>query len=661
MFSHLVQNIPLPIAARLLIERKFTAILRLTLEEAQKAADESSIANDGSISESSPSIEEESLRPSKKRKRSPELIAKPGGLAGLLDLMDAIYATLDFMTRSTKPTTAASEKGRDAAFSAEYMRTAIKSPAQESATILGLWFSLSGIVLKARKDSLETSWLSPFIEIWDARAADESELSFFSRHCLESLVLLLRATGRGFSGNNNWTSQLEQLVARNVMIPAKAAKRDDPESSLLPNLARIPVVKNTANAPVFFDIAIRSILGHGTQRRRPQDDAWLQHVFITLQDALVQRPEDNSEALCAMLQSARKYSVGIELSNLRNITSKFALSKGRNDWKLVQSIIALDANVFLIPDSETNLLDELFSRITKTCVQPEWAEVADRVVLDVLVPLMNEFAKARDLSGFVRHWYAQLVEFEKLRVEAMLFSMDLFGAWEDEALQTELIKLLEPSLTIQQINQILDWLSIELADNPNAVCVILQAISRSVSREETVDSINTRLYHIMFDDEASDRLDGRYKWRSWRILSETLSWVMEPGLEDLSMLWGPGSTKRTMRFGSLGNMVLSAGFLEVYSGTTINLESLERLRCTCASWSAAETGSKLADLSRDLVLDLLERLARELKTFPRDLAGDFGMGRSICGGRQNTLYRDISWMMWALVRCIFVEYPKVLT
>ncbi|TVY34122.1 Nucleolar pre-ribosomal-associated protein [Lachnellula occidentalis] len=661
LFGHLVQSIPLPIAARLLIERKFTAILRQTLEEALKAADESNIANDRAISESSPAIEGESSRPSKKRKRSPELIAKSGGTAEFLDLMDAIYTTLYFITRSTKSTAAISEKGRDASFSAEYMRTAVKSPAQESATILGLWFSLSDVVLGARKESVESSWLSPFIEIWNARAADESELSFFSRHCLESLVLLLRATGKGISGNDDWTAQLEQLVARNVMIPAKAAKRDDPESSLLPNLARIPVVKNTANAPVLFDIAIRSIVSHGTQRRRPQDDAWLQHVFTTLQDALVNRREDNSEALCAMLQSARKYKVGIELSTLRNITSRFALPKGRNDWKLVQNLIALDANVFLIPDSEANLLDELFSRITKACIQSDWAEVADRVVLDVLVPLMNEFAKARDLPGFIRHWYAQLVEFEKLRIEAMLFSMELFSAWEDEALQTELSKLLEPSLTIQQINQVLDWLSTQLAENPNAVCVILQAISRSISREETVDSVNTRLYHIMFDDEASEKLDGRYKWRSWSILSETLSWVMEPGLEDLSVLWGPGSTKRTKRFGPLGNKVLSAGLLEVYSGTTVNLESLEILRCTCASWSAAKIGSNLAGLSRDLVIDLLERLARELKTFPRDLAVDFGMGRSICAGRQNTLYRDISWMMWALVRCIFVEYPKVLT
>ena len=660
MFSHLVQSIPLPIAARLLIERKFTAILRQTLEEAQKAADESNIANDGAISESSPAVEGESSRPWKKRKRSPELVAKSGGTAELLDLMDAIYTTLDIITRSTKPTTAISEKGRDAAFSAEYMRTAIKSPAQESATILGLWFSLSDVVLGARKASVESSWLLPFIEIWNARAADESELSFFSRHCLESLVLLLRATGKGFSRTNDWTAQLEQLVARNIMIPAKAAKRDDPESSLLPNLVRIPVVKNTANAPVFFDIAIRSILSHGTQRRRPQDDAWLQNVFTTLQDALVQRREDNSEALCAMLQSARKYRVGIELSTLRNITSKFALPKGRNDWKLVQNLIALDANVFLIPDSETNLLDELFSRITKACVQPDWAEVVDRVVLDVLVPLMNEFAKARDLSGFIRHWYAQLVGFEKLRIEGMLFSMELFSAWEDEALQTEISRLLEPSLTTQQINQILDWLSTQIPENPNAICVILQAISRSISREETVDSINTRLYHIMFD-EASEKLDGRYKWRSWTILSETLRWVMEPGLEDLSMLWGPGSPKRTKRFGSLGNKVLSAGLLEVYSGTTVNLESLEVLRCTCAAWSAAEAGSNLADLSGDLVIDLLERLARQLKMFTRDLAGDLGMSQSICAGRQNTVYRDISWMMWALVRCIFVEYPKVLT
>jgi nucleolar pre-ribosomal-associated protein 2 len=662
LFCRLVRSIPLPIAARLLIERKFTTILRQTLEEAQRAASELNATNNGAIPESSPAAEGESSRPSKKRKRSPEPITKSGGAAGLLDLMDAIYATLELMTRSRKPTTTISEEERTAAFSAEYMRTAIKAPAQESAIILGLWFSLSTKVLEARKDTIKTSWLSPFIEIWNARAADDSELLLFSRHSLVSLMSLLRATRKGFSQNTEWTAQLEQLVARNVMIPAKAEKINTPESVLLPSLARIPVIQNTENAPVFFGIAIRSILTHGTRRRRPQDDAWLQHVFITFQDALQpQRGGENSEALCAMLQSAEKYRVGIDLPTLRIITSKFAFPEGRDDWKLVAKLIALDANVFLIPDSETDLLNELLSRITKAYVQPGWVDIADHVVLDVLVPLMNEFAKARDLSGFICHWYTQLVEFEKVRQEAMLFSMELFSAWEDEALQIELSKLLEPSLTMQQINQILDWLSTQLAENPNAVCVILQAIAGSIFREDTVDTIKTRLYHIMFDNEASEKLDGRYKWRSWSILSQTLNWVMEPGLDELSELWGPESVKRAKRFGSLGNKVLSKGLLEVYGGNTVSLESLKMLRCICTSWSVARAGSNLANLSRNLVLDFLERLARELRIFSRDLAGDMGMGQSICDGRHNTLYRDISWMMWAFVRCVFLEHPEVLT
>lgn len=658
LFCHLLQSIPLPVAARLLIERKFTTILRQTLEEAQKAVTESNNTKIGSERASSPA--EESSKPSKKRKRSPELVTKSEG-AGLLDLLDAIYTTLEFIARSTKAIAATSEEGRDAAFSSEYMKTTIKTSAQESATILGLWCSLSMELLKSRAEFVERSWLSPFVEIWDVRVTEGSDPTLFSRHALIPLMSLLRAT-KETSQYMEWTAQLEQLVARNAIIPAKTAKLDEPTSVLLATLANNPVISSTANAPVFFDIAIRSIVTHGTQRRRPQDDDWLQHVFATLRDAfLPNRTVQNSEALCAMLQSAKKYKADLNLTTLRSITSNFALPQDHDDWNLVAKLIALDANVFLIPDNDTDLMTELLTRITKACIQKDWADLADKVVLDVVVPLMKEFAKARDLSGFIRHWYAQLVEFERLRQEAMLFSMDVFGAWENEALQAELSKLLEPSLTIQQISQILDWLSIRTSENPNAVCVILEAISGSISREETVDAINTRIYHIMFDNEVSEKLDARCKWRSWRVLSHTFHWIMSPGLDELSALWGPGTGNRTKRFDALGNQVLSKGLLEMYGGNTVSLESLEMLRCVCASWNAADKGSKLANLSKHLLLNFLERLARELKIFPRDLVGDMGFARSICGGRQNTLYRDISWMMWAFVHIVFVEYPKVLT
>jgi nucleolar pre-ribosomal-associated protein 2 len=613
------------------------------LEDAHKAAGQSN-TGEGST------IEKKSSKFSKKRKRSPELDL-PSETVGLIELLDAIYTAVEILVQSTKSITAISEEGRSAAFSAEYMKTAIKAPAQESATILGLWFSLSAEVLKSRNATLVPS---PFIEIWDARAADDSELIQFSRHALVSLMSLLRFTKKERLRNDEWTAQLEQLVARNVMIPAKTEKSQNAESVLLPTLARIPVITNTANAPIFFDIAIRSIVTHGTQRRRAEDEAWLQHVFSTMQDALLpQRPEENSEALCAMLQSAKKYKVDIELSTLRTITSKFALTEKRDDWNLVAKIIALDANVFLIPNTERDLLSDLLTRITKAGLQPEWAELADQVVCEVVVPLMNEFAKARDLSGFIHHWHDQLVALEKLMPRNSKDQPSLFNAWEDEALQTELSKLLEPSLTLQQINQILDWLS---TANIYPRSVIVDAIAGSISRDETVDAIDTRLVHMISNHKETMHMNPRFTWRTYRILSRTSNWIMAPGLRELSKLWKQGVPP----FNVLTHPT-STLLGEKLPDNKAYPHRLETLRCSCALWSAARAGSQLEKLSKASLQQFIPLLEEDLKTFIESLSKNMDVGQSISSTRVNTVRKDDGYTKWTLVRSIFAKYPKVLT
>jgi nucleolar pre-ribosomal-associated protein 2 len=274
----------------------------------------------------------------------------------------------------------------------------------------------------------------------------------------------------------------------------------------------------------------------------------------------------------------------------------------------------------------------------------------------VTIPLMNEFAKARDLSGFIRHWYAQLVEFERLRKEFRLFSMAIFSAWEDDSIQLELSKMLEPSLTVQQIVQLLDWLSAEVEVNPDSVCVILEAIAVSITHEDVIDAVGLRLYHIMFDDEVSAKLDRRYEWRSWRLLSRALSWTEGDGLKQLSELW----LENKRPFNALSGKSGVNGLLKIVDGNTVELETLEVLRFVCAAWNKSEKGSRLRDLATKPMLKFLQSLARDIEVFPRDLQSGKELGEELCGSEMNTLYRGVGWMIWSFVRCIFVEYPKVL-
>lgn len=356
-----------------------------------------------------------------------------------------------------------------------------------------------------------------------------------------------------------------------------------------------------------------------------------------------------------MLQSAVTYKVGFELPTLRAVTSEYALPEATTNWELLHTLVLLDANVFLIQDNERDLLQEVLTRITTASIDPAWIEISKQVVSDVVLPLMSESANARDLSGFIRHWYAELVEIEKLRKEKDS-SISIYSAWEDDALQMQLGKLFEPSLTLRQITEILDFLEEEADKSPDAVCVLVEAIAGAITREEVVDTVQLRLYHIIFDNRRSKKLDKRYRWRSWRILSRTLSWSSNSQIEELAALW-EGGKKPFDKFTGKSSV---KGLLDLRDGVNADLEALEELRTACAAWDKAEEWSPLMKLAKTTLLNFLKGLACDVKSLLRDLRGEKQLGEEVCGVELNTQFRGAGWMMWSFARAVFVEYPKAL-
>lgn len=654
LLHYILRSIPSTNAAQILSERKFISILAQTLEEAQTSVAESITVKQSSESEtgSSSTAKPSKITSSKKRKRSETDNAESCNPNG--GLLAAVSEAVNYISGSGKGASDPMTTGGSDTFSAEYMKTVLSTTAEEAAKILGSWLTLA--LKETPAVVVNSSLTSPFVEIWELHIAGSEDLMQFSLYCLQPLLAVLSKGSQG-QDKGDWSSQLEQLVARYIMNPTRTATADNAESDMLSNLIKVPVIVDSANACVLFDIAINSLQPTKFLRRRPQDNAWLQTVFTVLKDAMpLQRLEDNRHSIQKMLQSAIDCKVVFDLSVLRSVTVHQALLDDSTDWNLLSTIIKLDANTLLIPNEEKDLMLEVLNRITAACLEPTWSTLYDQIVNDVLITLMKEFANARDLSGFLRHWYAQLVEFERLRKEAHLFSMSLFSAWEDDNLQSELGKLLEPSLTVQQIIQLLDWLSEEVKANPNAVCVILEAISGAITREEVIDAAGLRLYHIMFDNGASEKLDGRYQWRSWRLLSRSLEWIQADELEKISQLWD----EKQKPFDLLSTRKTIGGLLDIDAENTVGLETLEVFKLSCAMYSSAADDSKLRSQAIKPLRKFLQDLACDIKTFPHDLQSDQGLGEEICGSSMNTLYRGAGWMMWAFIRCVLVEYPRVL-
>jgi nucleolar pre-ribosomal-associated protein 2 len=606
----------------LLVEKKFTEILKITLGGVRKAADEGE-----KVIEEKP---EKAAKNSKKRKRTPIAENNDAGLGAVLLQMEAVHSVVSFIT-SAAQTVVSQEDGRDLAFTAEYMKTAIRTSAEESATILGLWLSLSSKVPHA-KDGFD-SWLSPFIELWQDRIAGENDLMFFSSHCTKWMLELLH-TGR-------WGSQLEMLVARNVLFPARSDWLVTPESPLLSTLTKLFVIQDPRNASAFYDISIRSIQTHGNGRRKEHDDSWLQHVFSTLQEGFVaKRHRQNCTALHAMLLSAVRFKVRLDLPSVRKVASQYAFAKEDPDWKLVAALLKLDGNVFLIPDAGEDLLNTLLDKITKLPFKDEY-EWSETISSDVLIPLMREFAKARDLTGFLRHWHAQLVSFEKIRNE---FDLSSFSPWEGESLQKDLHKIFESSLTLQQITQILDWLEVDVKISPDAVSVILQAIAGAITHEDVADAVAMRLHRIMCESQ----LERRYKWRSSSIFSQTMNWVRTQTIE--SALSEEPTLFDYMR-GSNGMDL---------DDESQNLEDLEIFRAICALWNASTTGSVPRILVEPFLLEHVLALSKTLSVNDQKLLNSTSDALLSFNTVQHSPYRGFTWSVWSCACVLFIEYPRAL-
>ncbi|KAK2629876.1 hypothetical protein QTJ16_000696 [Diplocarpon rosae] len=643
LLSYLVRVIPITIAARILVERQFISIIRQTLEEAQKFG--KYVTAMESASESS-ATEQETVKVSKKRRRTGELVTKPNGQeAGALpDLLNALYLALNTVVQYTKPLATPIEDERSTEFSAEYMKSVLRTSAEEAAAVLGLWLSLCHSALPLAKTPTSIgSWLSPFIEVWNLHTTGDNPHLQFSVHSTRPLLLLLGSLKGGLILANvpTWVGQLEKLVAQNIVLPSKA------DTGLLETLTQAFVLQNNENGPLLFEVAVRSVQPtRSARRRKAQDDKFLQNFFSSLKGSMFKAKGDYGRQMCAILKLAIDHKLGLDLAILRSIADAT-----KSDWDITANLLKLDANVFLVPGEDGyDLLESLFEAISRLSTSESWPDNRDKIIATVVVPLIRAFSKARDLSGFIRQWFSQLV-----RCHHLIKDIDNdWCAWEDDDLLLEFASLMEANLEPAQLLKILEDLKSEFASHPNAACVILDAIAGAISGDERwVDNVLSQLHRFLFSNGT--KLEDRYRWRSWRIVSHATSWLDHGHIEEFSTLWENQATP-------LDSICKFSAAKSVFGRKKGGLESLEVFRFACSAWTARqrEMGSRLETLGKPILLAFFRTLARDVKKFSDDLLKDEDLGDEICGSKQNALKRGNGWLVWSFIRCLFVDNPRVL-
>jgi hypothetical protein len=650
----LIRGVPLRIVARVLSERKLSAVVRQVLAEvvvrrrllAPELAPALDVMSDSTETVRGSPRKEADMR-SRKRRRDSETADESNVIRESperdTELVMAVHDVVQCLVRFSKHEALKEDGGNDEAFVAEYVKAVIRTTNDEAAKMLGAWLD---ICRASETVSRTKSWLSPFIEIWLTRVRGANDTVVFATYCLRPSLLLLSRVDQF----PEWKSMLEQLLARNFIVPAKAAYISSMDTDLLKILVGESISIEPLFAPILLDIAIRSLRPYGrTRRLSHQDTIWLQTLFTTLRHEIGKSMSSSKNiAICQMLQSCLDHGVVLESLFLREITTEFALTNPETDWLILALVIRLDSNVFLIPNISEGVLGELLGRITSASIEGRWPDIASLVVDDVLVPLMEGFSKARDLVGFIHYWYEQLVELQTNCQEFPSLA-EHYSAWEDEALQVKMRGIMEVSLTIPQITEVFEWVQEKIDDCPSAAFVVLDAISGAVAHDGTIDALILGFWGLLESYESFLWCKERNYYRLWRIASRCLKWL-------------PASNDSEISEKCVGIKEKCCESPDKWI-VTIN-PHIDELRYWYSWWTAFADSckpghkTKVATLLEDAIgNDIVSRLTQLKDGLRADLTV---LGFERWGDRNTRINKGTGWTACALVNMTLAEYPKVL-
>ncbi|KAI9729470.1 MAG: hypothetical protein M1834_006851 [Cirrosporium novae-zelandiae] len=199
---------------------------------------------------------------------------------------------------------------------------------------------------------------------------------------------------------------------------------------------------------IMYDITLK-ITRRDNPTRQLKEDPWLETLLCALleisgldfkrNDQVLE--SEHRKILQKLLNMSLKRRVTLSTGLLADIAARFCGLWRIEEpaWDLLAEILGLDSSVFVgpsesvwnrlgkeapeeLPKTTKELLDQLFKKINI-------AEPSDFLRSRIMIPLMNAFSKARDLTRFTGYWKEQLFIF--LDPYRPIGNRE-FSIWEDE-------------------------------------------------------------------------------------------------------------------------------------------------------------------------------------------------------------------------------------
>ncbi|KAK2764338.1 hypothetical protein FQN54_009031 [Arachnomyces sp. PD_36] len=590
----LLDRIPPKTIASILNEHKFLAVLEDALVELEKisAEDEQSGSENG-LQE----ISTKSQKRGQKRKRVDGEDESSDSTIAHEFPPSSWASTLLYILTSIRKLVALSnqQQGTDGA-ARSHLKLALRGEPEVAANILGKSFRIATLALPILAGLSELtrllSVLPSVFDIWELRSSSQAVLtksqsngalcaSFFPQ-ALELLTALQKLSSSA-PEKDGVVRPIERAIALHVVLPARAefsskhspgihAIDEKPDMNLvklvLSNIKSCfgddedgaegegpkPIAVSDETLPALMDIAIRSV-PRDTFRRQTAEAPWLETLFIALselagcsletEDTAMDDTTSSPKALENLFQVVIERKVSISVKTLSMFTMRFtglfASVMGEVSWNLVSKLIIVGVDVFL-PNSglkeSKHLLDALLRHIQTLPLGSSSAEDSEKEIYEVIksgiiIPLLNGFAGARDISTFAEIWFEQLAD-----VESTLDSEDghLFSLWEDddisEAYSSAVSKSLSDNQIVGQAQAILK--EIGEVDTSSAKkfarIVILNSIATAEMRVDGTTEVEETYGSLLkILASAIPKEKPRWQWRLWRlarnILDKRLRWV----------------------------------------------------------------------------------------------------------------------------------------
>jgi hypothetical protein len=569
LLAHLIDTIPVRSLAHLLGERDFFK----SLDQALGKCIASALDNE-QVQESDVSSDEDSGRPTKKRKiASSSDLHDDGKQQSVPGLICQSIARLVQLAEGSAEVEEISSNA---------VRNVLSAMSEDAAVVTAKLLQLIAINSERPGNQRErlVGSIPATLTIWKYRrpenvtASGKSSDQYFTTHCLRpALRLIDQLTNEAIKSPESTVPvrNLERLVALHSILPLRALFLSEKAQQWKTKTATITwddikdlhavldtILLSTETeltqgdaSPwilMYYSIAIRTV-PRPTIRRAQLEQPWLDCLFcacaylgesnfprMVLDDAghLVAESRPSSVGLGAYLEElfAVATAIGVKLSLpllLYFMTAAVEKLPAPAAWLVMARIVEQDVNV-LVPSSSLfdtrTLLDRIFEAVSfiNETDDEDYALVRDGLIR----PLLKGFAQARDLRGFISLWLSGLQESIRQRASGDLQDekMHLSFVWEDNALfrdfETAVKAQTTSTLTQSSITETLQLLQ-EAAKRVGPTSDILShvAITASLLSARPEDFNTTTLESILAvaASALSRRSDYQLqRWRLWRLL-----------------------------------------------------------------------------------------------------------------------------------------------